>query len=379
MLRIRSYDVGSMPFFGDFEKLSRGATSFNSLLSLLYGKDHSAFEPIRYFEKEVIRVFLDKLEAGITAPNYPQFRDMNTMFLDSIDGIQETEDGYAVVEDLSVRPEMTKIPEVQAVKRNSRYIYEKIGAPFKVKVCITGPYTLSSLFVDRRVNIFGELDEILSSFVSNNIYKDKYSTVDLVAIDEPVFGFLSDSMIDYGTEGREELRKAWERIFHKATSRGVRSCIHLHSTVDELFWEIDSLNIIESHVDDPIYKFKRTKQLLEKTDKFLKASICITDFDRLVREKILTTLNRKKDESTLMESVGKTWVEIKQGKYDPKEFLETVDTMKRRLAEMIDRYGIERVLYAGPECGMKSFPTYECALECLKRVSDALKTNQMTN
>lgn len=379
VLKIRSYDVGSIPFFGDFEKLSRGAMDFNSLLSLLYGKDHSACEPINYFEKEVIRVFLDKLEAGITTPNYPQFRDMNTMFLDSIDGIQETGGGYTVVKDLSVRPEMTKIPEVQVVKRNSRYFYEKIDAPLKVKICITGPYTLSSLFLDRRVNIFSELDEILSRFVSNNIYKDRYSSVDLVAIDEPVFGFQSDPMIDYGTEGREELRKAWERIAHKATSKGVRSCIHLHNTVDELFWEIDSLNIIESHVDDPIYKSKRTKQLLEKTDKFLKASLCITDFDRLIRDKILAAPNRKKDESTLMESVGKTWVEIKQGKYDPKEFLETVDTMKRRLAEIIDRYGIERVLYAGPECGMKSFPTYECALECLKRVSETLKTNQMTN
>ena len=375
MPRIKSYDVGSMPFFGNFDKLSRGAVSFNSLLSLLYETDHPLSEPIKYFEEEIIRVILDKLKEGILVPNYPQLRDMNLMFLDSIDGIQKTEDGWIVVENLSVVLEKTKIPEVQVIKRNSRYIYEKIGYPFKIKICITGPYTLSSLFVDRRVNIFHDLSEVLAKFVSNNIFKDKYSTVDLVAIDEPAFGFISDSLIDYGTEGREELLKAWERISHKVISEGLRSCIHLHNTVDELFWEIDSLNIIESHVDDPIYKSKRTKQLLEKKDKFLKASICITDFDRLIREKLSSTVDRKDDGSTLMEKVGKTWVEIKQGMRDPKEFLETEDIMKRRLTEIITNYGIERVLYAGPECGMKSFPSYECALESLRRVSDVLKTN----
>jgi len=373
VLGIESYDIGSMPFLGDFEKLCRGAKSFNSLLPLFYGK-HSTSQSIKYFEEKVLEVFLDKLEAGISVPNYPQFRDMNTMFLDTIDGIQKTEGGYIIAKNLNIEPEMTKIPEVQTIKRNSRNICEKIGAPFKVKICITGPYTLSSLFVDRRKNIFNELSEMLARFISDNIYKDKYSIVDLVALDEPVFGFLSDSLIDFGTEGREELCKSWERLFYKATSKGISSCIHLHNTVDELFWEIDSLNIIDSHVGDPIYKSKRTKQLLEKKDKFLKASISITDFDRLIRERISTAPNRKGDESTLMESVGKTWNEIKQGMTDPKEFLETAETMKRRLNEIITHFGIERVLYAGPECGMKSFPTYQCAVECLKRVSDVLTT-----
>ncbi|MGQ9469752.1 MAG: hypothetical protein ACUVTD_08060 [Nitrososphaerales archaeon] len=373
MSRIKSYDVGSTPFVGEFDKFSKGAMSFDSVLSLLHDTDHPSYEPIRYFEEKAIRGFLDKLKAGIDVPNYPQFRDMNTMFLDSIDGIKKSENGYLIVKSLSVRPEMAKIPEVQVIRKNSRTIYEKLGNPFKIKICITGPYTLSSLFLDRRIGIFNELSKALLKFVSDNIHKDKYSEVKLIAIDEPAFGFLSDHLIDYGTEGREELLKAWENIFHEATSRGASSCLHLHNTADELFWEIKSLNIIESHAEDPIYESKRVKQLLEEKDKFLKASICITDFDRLIREKILAESYKETDEATLMQSVGKAWAEIKQGRIDPKDFLESVEIMKKRLKKIVDNYGIERVPYAGPECGMKSFPSYECALEYLKRASFVIK------
>ncbi|MGQ9718776.1 MAG: hypothetical protein ACUVWK_02880 [Nitrososphaerales archaeon] len=372
MSSISAYDVGSMPFVGELDKFLKGARGFYSILPLLYRIDHPSYEPMRYFEERVVRCFLDKLEAGIEIPNYPQFRDMNAMFLDSIDGIKKGDGGYSMVGSLSVRSNMARIPEVQSIKKNARILYEKMNNPFKAKICITGPYTLSSLFLDRRIGIFSELSEVLSGFVSNSIYKDKYSEVGLVSIDEPVFGFLSDPLIDYGTLGREDLLKAWERISHEAASRGVRSCLHLHNTSDDLFWEVDSLNIIESHVDDLIYESRGTRQVLERKDKFLKASICITDFDRLIRDKILKK-SPGIDESMLMQEVEKVWADLKRNRIDPNEFLETVETMKRRLIKIVDSYGIERVPYAGPECGMRSFPTYGCALEYLKRVSDSIK------
>lgn len=372
MSRIKSYDVGSMPFIGEFDKFSKGAMNFDSMLPLLHGTDHPLYDPIIYFEEKVVKGFLDKLEAGINVPNYPQFRDMNKMFLDSIDGIEKSKDGYSIVGNLSVKPEMARIPEVQAIKKNSRRIYEKLDNTFKIKICITGPYTISSLLSNRTSGIFSELSRVISKFVSNNIHKDKYSEVELIAVDEPVFGFLSDPLIDYGSEGREELLKAWENILHEIISRGVKSCIHLHNTSDELFWEIKSLNIIESHVEDPIYESKRAKQLLEERDKFLKSSICVTDFDRLVRDKTLIK-SREVDEATLVQKVEKVWAGIKKGTIDPKDYLESVEIMKKRLKKAVDFYGIERVPYAGPECGMKTYPNYECALEHLKRVSHAIQ------
>ncbi len=193
-------------------------------------------------------------------------------------------------------------------------------------------------------------------------------------MDEPVFGLLDDPMIDYGSEGRENLRKAWETVFHKVKSKNVQTLLHLHNTADELFWEVESLNIIDSHVDDPIYQMKKTKERLETTDKFLKASICTVEFDTLIRRRIVETSRQKMTEPATNEKIAEAWTSINGQKTDPEIFLENVDLMEKRLAEVIGRFGAERVPYAGPECGLKGFPTYECALKCLRRVSSTVKT-----
>jgi hypothetical protein len=148
--------------------------------------------------------------------------------------------------------------------------------------------------------------------------------------------------------------------------------IHLHSTSNSLFWDVDSLDVIDSHVDDPLIKMKTTKEQLEKTDKFLKASITSNDFDRLIREKIAADSQKEFADSDLNERIAETWTYIKRGRIDPTVFIETVKTMKDRLANVVDRFGADRVLYAGPECGLKGYPKYDTAMECLRRVSTAV-------
>ena len=59
---------------------------------------------------------------------------------------------------------------------------------------------------------------------------------------------------------------------------------------------------------------------------------------------------------------------------DSEQFLETVDTMKGRLVKIVERFGAERVLYAGPECGLKGYPTIEIAFECLRRAASVVKS-----
>ena len=119
---------------------------------------------------------------------------------------------------------------------------------------------------------------------------------------------------------------------------------------------------------------KTTEEQLESRDKFLKASITSNDFDRLITEKIVTDSQEKLAESDLNERVADAWTDIKHERVNPDSFLETVDTMKRRLANVVDRFGAERVLYAGPECGLKGYPTYKTAMECLRRVSVAINS-----
>jgi methionine synthase II (cobalamin-independent) len=36
-------------------------------------------------------------------------------------------------------------------------------------------------------------------------------------------------------------------------------------------------------------------------------------------------------------------------------------------------FGEENVPYAGPECGLGGFPTYECAVQYLERISHTVK------
>jgi len=362
---IESYDVGSLPFVGDLRKFLEGAAAYLE-------PSPRSHDQARYFERRVVEAFLDKVKVGLDIPNYPQFRDMNKMFLESTDGVEKVKDGYMEAGTLSIPTERAQIPEVAAIKGVAKEIHEKTGRPFRIKVCVTGPYTLASLFVYRDSGTFGRLGEVVSRIVEENLFDGKHGAVGLIAVDEPAFGLVDDPLLDYGAEGRESLRKAWELVFQRAAARGFWTCLHLHSTVDELFWEVESLNVVESHVEDPLYQSERTKRSLESRDKFLKASIGVSDFDRLIRGQVTATLPRKTG-ATVNERVAETWKSIARGETDPTNFLESVQVMRERLAETVNRFGAERVPYAGPECGLKSFPSYECALECLRRAAKAAK------
>ena len=363
---IKSCDVGSLPLIDNERIFLEGAAS----------SQFSANESVRYFEKKVTGALLDKIEASIDVPNYPQFRDMNQMFLEMIDGVKKTKGGYMETGILSLKAGKSRIPEISAIEKASPEIYEKIRESFKLRICITGPYTLSSLFIYRDSEIFARLGGMISQIIENNVFSGKNGGVVLVAVDEPTFGLLDDPLIDHGSEGRENLRKTWESIFQKANSKGVQTCLHLHNTADRLFWEVESLNVIESHVNDSLYYTKRTRELLESTDKFLKASICITDFDRLIRNRVVVDSKQELNELSVNQRIAKAWKDIASGKLDSKIFLEDEKTMLERLIKTVEKFGAERVPYAGPECGLRSFPTYESALKCLRWVSKTVKKLQ---
>jgi 5-methyltetrahydropteroyltriglutamate--homocysteine methyltransferase len=360
---IKSCDVGSLP-------------SIDNEGTFLEGAEHSqlsANKTVRYFEKKVTGALLDKVASGIDVPNYPQFRDMSQMFLEMIDGVEKTKEGYMETGVLSLKAGKSLIPEISAIKKSSQKIYQKTGGPFKLRVCVTGPYTISALFVYRDSGIFTRLGVVISQIIEDNVFSGKYGGVVLVAVDEPTFGLLDDPLIDHGSEGRENLRKAWDSIFQKASSKGMQTCLHLHNTADRLFWDTESLNIIESHVNDPLYNTEKTRELLESTDKSLKASICITDFDRLIRNKVVADSKQKLNKLSVNQRIAQVWKDIANNKLDPKIFLEDQKIMRKRLIKIIEKFGSERVPYAGPECGLRSFPTYESALECLRRVSKTIK------
>jgi len=363
MVMISIYDVGSMPLTGSLEFFTEGLKVFQA--------GETRMEPARYFADKIIGVFTDKIRAGIDVPNYPQLRDMNQMFLEMFEGLIKVERAY-VAEKLRLKSGMGMLPEVQVLKTEVEKVFERLESSsekLKVKVCMTGPYTLASLFLQRDAELFKDLSFVLAEIASKNLFSEGRIEVAILSLDEPVFGTVDDSLLDYGSAGREELRKAWDRIFWEARSRKIKTVLHLHNTRNELFWELENLQIVESHVGDPIYSSSKARRLAEEKDKFFKASIALTDFDKLMAEK----LKSLGEEKPLEQSIGEAWTDIKKGKTRPEFFLEEVEAMRARLREAIEFFGKERVPYAGPECGLSSFPTYSCALECLKRVSEVLK------
>jgi len=351
---VRSCDVGSLPFKGDSERFLKGANQY-----AVGACDDSA----KLFEQAVVSAFSDKLNAGIEIPAFPQFRDMNDMFLSIIEGVEKIAGGYVETRSLTVKQGLETLPEVAVMERNAQRISAQADEPFQLRVCVTGPYTLASFFPYKNSQTYTQLSRVLSEVVDKNIFAVKQGKVALISVDEPLFGVVDDPLIDRGAEGRESLLAGWESIMSKAKSRNAETCIHLHRTSDDLFWEIESLGILESHVDDPLYTMRTTRELLEKKDKRLKASIATTDFDRLIKEK----LSPNKTEDALADA----WKEIAKGTVKPEMYLEDVGMMRKRFGNIVERFGVERVVLAGTECGMRGFPTYSSAMECLRRVSEA--------
>ena len=207
---LKSVDSGSLPSMGDSAKFLEGAKCFN-----IDPKDESS----QYFEKCVVDSFLDKIRVGIDVPNYPQFRDMNEMFLSMVDGLEKLKEGYIETAVPSLKAENSLMPEVAVIERNSRLIQETKSEAFEVRVCVTGPYTLASFFPYRDERTFSRLGNVISDLLEKNLFNNKYGKTSLVSVDEPLFGLMDDPLIDFGSDGRENLRKSWETISVKSNPR----------------------------------------------------------------------------------------------------------------------------------------------------------------
>ena len=362
---ISSYDVGSLPLRVGESVIWDGARRSQTLLSLVGAAD----EAVKAFEEEVVTAFADKLMAGIDVPNYPQFRDMNQMFFELIRGIEKTEGGYLAIGTPAARSG-SSIPEVDAIRRNASRIRDLTGVDrVRVKACVTGPYTLASFFPAKTPGLFEDLGRALAEIVSQSMFDAKNGELALMCIDEPVLGFLNDPLLDYGSEGRGALRRAWDGVCRAAKSSGAETSMHLHDTSDDLFWEVERLDMVESHVDDPLYTLESTKRRLEETDKSLKASIAVTLFDALIERR----LREEGATGEVQERIGEAWAGMRSGSVDPLAYIDEPRLMRERLARVVNRFGPERVPYAGPECGLGGWPSYDSAMECLRRVADSIK------
>ncbi len=351
---MKSVDVGSLPFQGDEGALKRGAKG---------GAEQT------YFERVVVDYFLKKLRAGLGVATYPQLRDMCHMFLEELDGLVKVNDKYAVVE--VIKPKRKSIPEVDAVFKHSEEIYEDVGRPFSMRVCVTGPYTLASFIIEPTPEQILSLADALSQIAEGSLQRSGWGGVEVLWVEEPLFGVVDDPRLDYAGEWSEALLKAWDKIFYTASTRGVVCAMHLHNTSNRVFWDLNRLDVIEAEADDYIFRSEKTRSLLERYGKRLKASICSTHLDKLA-EKAAERIPRYSN-LTKEQKIGQIWADIKRGIEDPTILLESEDEIRSRLKQIVSLVGLENVPYAGPECGLKGFFSLDVALLYLKRCSDVVK------
>ncbi len=365
MDKMLSSDIGSMPATTEPDVIYAGAQKAGTLLPLLnIGVDEYAG-----FSDAVVSAYADKVRAGVDVPNYPQFRDMNEMFIKLMQGVEKA--GGALYAAGSIKPiQGASIPEVDVIRRESANVRALSGREkVRLKICVTGPYTLASFFQAKTPGLYKELGNVLSGILTASLFKTRYAEVAHVCVDEPVLGFMNDPLLDFGSDGREALRAAWDKVCRTASVRGIETSIHLHNTSENLFWEVEHLDTVASHVGDPMYTSESTRHQLEEKDKNIWAAVGVTQFDNLIHMHYHT----EGFEGEMPEKIAETWTGMKKGRIDPYIFLEEQGTMEKRLSKIMEFFGAERVTYASPECGLNSFPDYGVAVECLRRSAAAIK------
>ncbi len=285
----------------------------------------------REYEEMVKRTYLMKLKAGVELPNYPQFRDMNRMFLEPMKSEESQEEPYLV------KKEHARIPEVEAL------IKMEIE---KLRVCITGPFEL--YYTEFGGVIYDDVLEKISTSVLRFIENLDESIVKCISLDEPSLGTNPELQ-----PTQDQIEIAYGKI-----SFGGDVQIHLHSP---LFYteilEVESVNVIgiESARDEKAMDFVDAEDL-ESHDKFLRVGIARSDIDGIIAEyNSKHGVNVWGDEDGVMKAIDE---------------IENPEKIEKRLRRAMDLFG-ERLKYIGPDCGLFSFPLQRSALKLLENIKEA--------
>ena len=311
----------------------------------------AAFEGEKDKISEVIgSAFLQKLEAGVAVPTYPQFQDMNKQFLSILNDPDCTDGPF------SVKPECAKIVELEILESAAKQYREEAGTVPDVRVCVTGPLELylqqfgSASYPD----ILNLIASSINLFIKNAIEDAENFRVRTISIDEPSLGINPEVSFD-----NNALIEALDLASTYAHEKGLDVEIHLHSP---LYYEVacrtKGINVIGvESASNPGYLDLIDKTLLEETDSYLRAGIARTDVFNLVAGLNEEYNTNAWKEPELLEKLVTD--------------LETPDVIEARLREVYNRFG-DRVMYVGPDCGLGSWPSQAIAGKLLENIATAL-------
>ena len=283
------------------------------------------------YAEMVKRAFLMKINAGVEMPTYPQFRDMNEMFLDLIKNPEYQEDVYVI------KREHAKIREVEAV------LEMDVNA---IRVCITGPFEL--YYREFGPVIYDDALERIAISLSRFVDNLDSDVVKCISLDEPSLGTNPELQ-----PTKEQIHLAYEKIDFSSDVQ-----IHLHSP---LFYtevlDVEQINVIgiESARDERAMDFVDIEDL-ESYDKFLRVGVGRSDIDGIIAE-----FNSKHGVN-----VWGDW----EGMMRAIDDIESPEKISSRISRAMDLFE-DRLRYIGPDCGLFSFPSQEHAVKLLENIRKA--------
>jgi 5-methyltetrahydropteroyltriglutamate--homocysteine methyltransferase len=303
-------------------------------------------EPYKNKLYELIREAMwQKINAGVEVPNYPQFQNMISQFIEPILNGGRTE------APLLIKEEEAKVVEMDALEEMAEEYREKNGEKLNLRICVTGPIELfySQFPPPVYIDVLSNIAKSVGRFIKHAIEEAKNYNVKCVSIDEPSMGL--DPRIE-----EEGIITALELASEYAYKKNVDTQIHLHSPIFyETVCQVEGLKVIglESAANPSLLALIDEKQL-DTYDKFLRIGVSRTDILSMAAEyDEIHNTNAFKDKGVLETIINE---------YNSPE------KVAKRLEKAYSLFG-ERIKYVGPDCGLGTFPNQELAYLVLKNTS----------
>ncbi len=342
--QIRTTDVGSFPLSTvDLSRYSTGAADVED------GVDSTK---AAYFITKHNDIFKHKFIAlgpQDSVPCYVQSshtRDMVSQFLDPItrngQGLRKENDQYLWTgTNIKLSPEKAQIAELIALKHGAKAFCQELDIEqIQYRACVTGPFEMLTR-IWRGMGLSPRYDEplmnalttIVEHYMQNAHPETKYFKPLVLTLDEPSVGVtgVGDLFIDAESDPPlSHLISCWNRIYSHIPTNCYRG-LHLHASPYHQLAQAD-WNLLEAHLGVIV-----TRDWLTDNDKYIRAAIMRTDGPIIPPNADLKA----------------TWNEIQAGNYSA--YLQPKTDMMQFLKTAIQRYGYERIPFAGPECGLGSW------------------------
>ncbi len=292
-----------------------------------------------------------KVAAGVDVPTYPQFQDMNQQFLRIINDESSNE------EPLIVRKEKARIMELEAIEEVGAEYYRENGRKLKIRICITGPVELylKQFGGTAYKDVLDAFATSIDRFISNSIDNARNIHISTVSIDEPSIGINPQIMFN-----DSDIIEALEKAAKTAASHKIDTEIHLHSPLHyKLACRTQAIGIIGvESAANPSYLDLIDKKDLEESDKFLRIGAARTDIFGMA-----AALNEKYGTNVWKEPAKLSEITTE---------METPAIIANRLEKAYGIFG-DRIKYAGPDCGLGSWPSQQLASSLLRNTGLGIK------